>query len=88
MREPVIQEIAKAHGKTPAQVVLRWGVQRGTAIIPKTTKIARLKENIDLFDFALTEKEMGQVNALNKNHRYNDPGHFCEGMGLFFPIYD
>jgi D-xylose reductase len=63
-------------------------VQRGTAIIPKTTKKARLAENIALFDFQLSFEEMQTLSALNRNHRYNDPGAFCEGMGLFFPIYD
>lgn len=88
LKEPAVQKIAATHGKSPAQVVLRWGVQRGTAIIPKTTKKARLAENIALFDFQLSSSEMQTLSALNRNHRYNDPGAFCEGMGLFFPIYD
>jgi len=47
-----------------------------------------LKENIALFDFALSAEEMKTIDGLNKNRRYNDPGDFCEGMGLFCPIYD
>ena len=45
-------------------------------------------ENYNLFDFELTEDEMKQISALNKNMRFNDPGVFCESMGLFMPIYD
>lgn len=88
MTTSVVTDIAKATGKTPGQVVLRWGVQRGTAIIPKTTKAERLKENIDLFSFELTEEQMSAISALNTNRRFNDPGVFCEGMGTFFPIYE
>jgi D-xylose reductase len=84
-----VQDIAKAHNKTPAQIVLRWGVQRGTAVIPKTTNKDRLKENLSLFDFNLSEDEMKAIDSLNKNRRYNDPGVFCEAaFATFFPIYE
>lgn len=89
MKESLIVEIAKKHNKTPAQVVLRWGVQRGTAIIPKTTKVERMTENINIFDFQLSASEMNQINNLNKGKRFNDPGHFTEGaFNTFFPIYE
>lgn len=89
LNEAVVQEIAKAHGKTPAQVVLRWGVQRGTAIIPKSSKTERMVENIGLFDFNLSQEEMTKINSLNKNRRFNDPGHFTEvAFNTFFPIYE
>jgi len=69
--------------------VLRWGIQRGTAIIPKTTSKDRLKENFSIQNFNLSEDEMVQINGLNKNRRYNDPGVFCEGaFKTFFPIYE
>jgi D-xylose reductase len=69
--------------------VLRWGVQRGTAIIPKTSKKERLAENISLFDFSLTNDDMMAINSLNQNRRFNDPGNFCEGaFNTFFPIYE
>ena len=75
--------------RTPAQVVLRWGIQRGTAIIPKTTRPERLAENIALFDFELTDDEMLAIAKLNVNRRFNDPGVFCEkAFGTFYPIYD
>lgn len=49
--DPILQEIASSHGKTPPQIALRWAVQRGTAIIPKSIKVERMVENISLFDF-------------------------------------
>jgi len=89
LEEAIVKEIAGKHGKTPAQVVLRWAVQRGTAAIPKTTKPERLAENFDLFTFTLSEEEMKSVSALNKNRRFNDPGHFCEAaFSTFYPIYE
>jgi len=82
-------DIAKRFGKTPAQVVLRWGVQRGNAIIPKTSKPERLLENADIFDFELSASDMTTITALNKNKRFNDPGVFTElAFNTFFPIYE
>jgi D-xylose reductase len=89
LEQAVVKSAAERLNKTPAQVVLRWGVQRGTAIIPKTTKVERLKENLDIFDFELTQDEMSAINALNINRRFNDPGVFCEAaFNTFHPIYD
>lgn len=80
---------AEAHGKTPAQVVLRWGVQRGTSIIPKTSRPERMAENLDIMDFCLSDDAMAAITALNQNRRFNDPGVFAEGaFGKFHPIYD
>jgi D-xylose reductase len=85
----VVREAATRHGKSPAQVVLRWGVQRGTAVIPKTSRPERLRENFAIFDFALTAGEMDAISALNRNRRFNDPGVFCEkAFNTFFPIYE
>ena len=84
-----ILEIADVVRRTPAQVLLRWGVQRGTAVVPKTSQPKRLKENISLFDFSLSEEQMLIIDGLNKNHRFNDPGDFCEqAFNTFFPIYE
>ncbi len=89
MQQPVIQEIAAAHSRSPAQVLLRWGVQRGTSIVPKTTSTSRLKENFALFDFELSAGEMKSIDALNRNRRFNDPGDFAEAaFNTFFPIYE
>jgi len=85
----VVRDIARRHGRTPAQVVLRWGVQRGTAIIPKTSRPERMKENLAIFDFRLTDDELNAINGLNRNHRFNDPGEFCEdAFKTFLPIYE
>jgi D-xylose reductase len=84
-----VKAAAKRLGKTPAQVVLRWGVQRGTAIVPKTSRPDRLAENLAIFDFELTAEEMAAISGLNQNRRFNDPGDFCESaFNTFCPIYD
>ncbi|MEK7767820.1 MAG: aldo/keto reductase [bacterium] len=69
LQDPVLGVLARAHGKTVAQVVLRWDIQRGVVAIPKTTKRARLSENLAIFDFALTDAEMAAIAALDRNGR-------------------
>jgi len=89
LEQQVVLSAAKRLQKTPAQIVLRWGLQRGTAIIPKTTKVERMRENLSIFDFELNSSEMEAISALNINRRFNDPGVFCEAaFNTFFPIYD
>jgi len=89
LKDPVVVAAAKTHQKTPAQVVLRWGLQRGTAIVPKTSNPDRLLENIALFDFELSASEMAAISGLNQNRRFNDPGDFGEqAFNTFCPIYD
>ncbi len=89
LEQAVVKQAAQRLGRTPAQVVLRWGIQRGTAIIPKTTRPERLQENLALFDFALSAEEMTAISALNQYRRFNDPGNFCEAaFDTFFPIYE
>ncbi|MFN2099897.1 aldo/keto reductase [Altererythrobacter sp. MF3-039] len=89
LEQEAVKAAANAHGKTPAQVVLRWGVQRGTSIIPKTSKPERMRENLAIGDFELSDDEMEAISALNRNRRFNDPGVFCEAaFGTFHPIYD
>jgi diketogulonate reductase-like aldo/keto reductase len=67
--DPIIADIASAHGKSPAQAMLRWGLQRGRSVIPKSTKPSRIAENIDVFDFDLTAEEMAAIDALDTGHR-------------------
>jgi D-xylose reductase len=89
LQQPQVREIATRYNKSPAQVALRWGVQRGTAVIPKTSRPERLRENIAIFDFELTPDEMATISALHRNRRFNDPGAFCEkAFNTFFPIYE
>jgi D-xylose reductase len=86
---PVVREIAAATGRTPAQVVLRWGIQRGTSVIPKTSRIERLAENLAATEVALDDTQMAAISALDRHRRFNDPGVFCElAFGTFFPIFD
>ena len=67
--DPVIGDIAKAHSKTPAQVILRWGLQQGRSVIPKSTKPSRIAENINVFDFELSADEMAAIDGLDTGRR-------------------
>ncbi len=69
LQDPVIGDIARAHGKTPAQAMLRWGIQHGRSVIPKSTKPSRIAENFDVFDFELTADEMAAIDALDTGRR-------------------
>ncbi len=89
LEEECVKQAAARTGRTAAQVVLRWGIQRGTSIVPKSTQAGRLAENLDLFDFQLSSDEMSAINGLDEGRRFNDPGDFCEkAFGTFFPIYE
>ena len=69
-KEPAIIAIAKAHGKTPAQVILRWHIQEGFSVIPGASNPDYIKENIRIFDFTLSDEEMAQMRSLNKEKRF------------------
>jgi diketogulonate reductase-like aldo/keto reductase len=69
LEDPVIGEIASAHGKSLAQVMLRWGLQEGRQVIPKSTKPARIAENIDVFDFELTPEQLAAIDGLDTGKR-------------------
>jgi D-xylose reductase len=89
LEQPAVIGAAKRHNKTPAQVALRWGVQRGTAVVPKTSRPERLAENLNIFDFELSADEMLAISALNRDRRFNDPGVFAEAaFHTFCPIYE
>ena len=60
----VVRDLAKRHGKSPAQVVLRWHFQRGFLVIPKSTTTQRIRENIDIFDFSLDDDEIASITGL------------------------
>lgn len=64
----VLAGIAEAHNKTVAQVILRWNIQRGVVVIPKSVHKARIEENIDIFDFALSDEEMQAISTLDTGH--------------------
>jgi diketogulonate reductase-like aldo/keto reductase len=69
LEDPVIGDIAKAYDKTPAQVMLRWHLQRGRSVIPKSTNPTRIAENIDVFDFELSTDELAAIDALDTGKR-------------------
>lgn len=69
LEDETIVKIANAHGKSPAQVILRWHLQNGVAVIPKSVTPSRIKENIQVFDFTLTKEEMAAIDALNRDER-------------------
>lgn len=64
--EPVLTELAKKHGKTPAQILLRWNVQQGVIVIPKSVHRERMEENLAIWDFTLDKEDMEKIAALDK----------------------
>ncbi len=69
-----ITSVAQAHGKTPAQVLIRWSIQLGNIVIPRSASPERIKENLDVFDFELTDDEMATINGLDDGTRFRpDP---------------
>jgi 2,5-diketo-D-gluconate reductase A len=73
--DPVIVEIAEDAGRTPAQVVLRWHLQHGSVVFPKSTNAARMRENLELFDFELAAEEMARIDALDRGEAGRIGGH-------------
>ena len=89
LNEQCVQEIAAKHGKTAAQVVLRWAVQRGTCVIPKSSKAERQLENRDLFSFNLSDAEMAAISSLNRDLRFCDLAKLLpEEIGQHWPIFE
>jgi 2,5-diketo-D-gluconate reductase A len=77
LEDPAVDSIARRAGKTPAQVVLRWHIERGDIIFPKSVTSARIKENFDIFDFELSGADVEAISLLNRNERTGpDPDKF------------
>lgn len=74
--DPMLQKIAAAHGKTVGQVILRWNVQRGVVVIPKSTHKERIEENFSIWDFTLTEEEMKRIASLDMGYEGTAVKHF------------
>jgi diketogulonate reductase-like aldo/keto reductase len=70
LKDPVIKEIAAAHHKSPAQIIIRWHIQEGFSVIPGATNPDYIKENISIFDFALSDDEMATMRSLNQEKRF------------------
>lgn len=68
---PLVKDLAKKYGKTPAQICIKWQAQRGVVVIPKSSTKERIVSNIDVFDFDLTNEEMAKMAGLNQNVRNN-----------------
>nr|WP_318978610.1 aldo/keto reductase [Effusibacillus dendaii] len=77
LQQPIFVELAKKYNKTPAQIILRWDLQNGVVTIPKSVTEHRIRENADIFDFALSAEDMAKIDAMNQNKRLGpDPDHF------------
>lgn len=84
LKDPVFLAIAEAVGKTPGQVALRWAVQRGTMVLPKSENEGRIAQNLDIFNFSLSDEQMATINGLNRNLRFVDLANF----GIFCPMFE
>ena len=88
MQDPVIARVAAEVGRAPANVLLRWAVQRGTIVLPKSVTAARIAANADIFSFELSEAQMADINALGKpglEGVFNHPRTPWLGRGEFKP---
>ncbi|PYZ96153.1 aldo/keto reductase [Alteribacter lacisalsi] len=75
--EPLIQELSEKYGKSPAQLILRWDLQKDVVTIPKSVTPERIRENAHIFDFEITKDDMRRIDSLNRNHRFSqDPDTF------------
>lgn len=72
LNEAIFQELGQKYGKSPAQIILRWHIQMGNLVFPKSTSRAHLQENIDIFDFELSKQEMAEIATLNQEKLYYD----------------
>lgn len=74
--DEMLKEIAAKYNKSVGQVLLRWNIQRGVVVVPKSTHVERIKENIDIFDFELNEEEMKQISSLDMGYSESKAKHF------------
>ncbi|XP_021286412.1 NADP-dependent D-sorbitol-6-phosphate dehydrogenase-like [Herrania umbratica] len=80
--DPILKGLAEKYKKTVAQIVLRWGIQRNTAVIPKTSKFERLQKNFQVFDFELAKEDMDLIKTVDRKYRTNQPARFW-GIDLY-----
>ncbi len=70
---PVFQKLSEKYGKSPVQIILRWHIQSGNVIFPKTNNPAHMRDNLTIFDFSLTDEEMAEIDAIPQQPYYNVP---------------
>ncbi|KAJ7967242.1 NADP-dependent sorbitol-6-phosphate dehydrogenase [Quillaja saponaria] len=80
--DPILKGLAEKYKRTVAQIVLRWGIQRNTVVIPKTSKLERLKENFQVYDFELAKEDLELIKSVDKKCRTNQPAKFW-GVDLY-----
>jgi len=83
LQDPAVLELSKKYNVTPAQVLIRWSIDKGHIVIPKSTNAARIKENFNVFGFQLTDPEVEKLSLLDRKYRSCDLGMFWN-----FPVYD
>ncbi|XP_026106264.1 aldo-keto reductase family 1 member A1-A isoform X2 [Carassius auratus] len=81
--DPRVVGLAKCYNKTPAQVIIRWHIQRGVICIPKSVDSSRIKQNIEVFDFKLTEEDMRVIESFNRNERLIIPTIIIDGQKVW-----
>ena len=88
LKNPTIMEIAENHHKTPAQVLIRWCIQRGVVAIPKSVHMNRVEENGQVFDFELSEDEMQTIRKMDRHQRFCPMGVFLSSKDTRENYYD
>lgn len=89
MEEPLFAKLGKKYGKSSAQIILRWHVQMGFAVIPGSANPAHIRDNFDIFDFALSKEEMAEIAKLNKGVRYyNRTDEALQGFAAWRPAFE
>lgn len=89
LREPVFGDLAEKYGKSVAQIILRWHIQSGNVVIPGSRNPQHIRDNFNIFDFALTEEEMGRIAAVDKHLRYyNGTPEMIAGYKAWAPDFD
>jgi 2,5-diketo-D-gluconate reductase A len=78
LADPLLMKLGEAHHKTAAQIILRWAYQEGILALPKSEHEERIAQNLDVFDFKLSETEMNQIRAMDTNHRLNNDDPYSE----------
>lgn len=73
MEDPVLNEVAATHKKSPQQVAIKYQIQRGLSVIPKSTTPARVGQNFDVFDFEISEEDMGKLKQIDRALRFCNP---------------